>query len=397
MIELRQAENDPDQPFEKCLTVLASFKLMAKKINKKSPCPCGSGKRYEKCCRRKILAVNKAKEIFRQRDENRQRFVEQFGHIRVPQFLEMPDGAVTAIGSSLYKQTRPGDYTFLHAVHDHALLFFGETYLEEQEKKPLHLRHPALQWMYAYVEQTQRNEVTQSGAGAAWYRFAYDLYTIRDNANLEEIIKGRLLNVDRFQGVRHELWTAALFIAANFEIGFENEVDSSRKYPEFIAIDRESAAKIAVEAKSRHRRGVKGFSGGSRNPPGDKVDVRGLVVDAYQKESGLPLYVVVDVNLPPQTQEGDLERWLLELDSMMNDLAAEGYADPCPANAIFFHNDPSHYLTTERVGGEFDTLWIADYVPKNPRTPSEFTSVIRDRIMKAHKQRLHPPLKIPEM
>jgi len=370
---------------------------MAKRINKKSPCPCGSGKPYEKCHRRKVLAVNKVKEIFRRRDENRQRFVEQFGHIRVPQLLEMPDGAVTAIGGSLYKQTRPGDYTFLHAVHDHALLFFGETYLEEQEKKPLHSRHPALQWMYEYVEQTQRSEVSQTGAGAAWYRFAYDLYTIRDNANLKEIMKERLLNEDRFQGARHELWTAALFIAANFEIGFETEVDSSRKHPEFIAIDRESAAKIAVEAKSRHRRGVKGFSGGLQKPPGDKVDVRGLVVDAYQKESDLPLYVVIDVNLPPQTQKGDLERWLLELDNTMNDLAAEGYADPCPANAIFFRNDPSHYLTTERVGDEFDMLWIRDYVSKNPRTPSEFTSVIRDRIMKAHKQRLHPPLHIPEM
>lgn len=370
---------------------------MSKRINKKSPCPCGSGKRYEKCCRRKVLAVKKAKEIFRQRDENRQRFVEQFGHIRVPQLLGMPDGAITVIGNALYKQTRAGEYTFLHAVHDHALLFFGESYLEDQEKMPLSSRHPALQWMYEYVERTQTGEETQTGAGAAWYRFAYDLFTIRDNAKLEGIMKERLLDVDYFQGARHELWTAALFVAANFEINFEDEGDSTRKHPEFIAIDRESTARIAVEAKSRHRRGVKGFSGGVQQAPGDKVEVRGLLLDAYQKEGGLPLYVVVDVNLPPENKKGDLDSWLLELDSMLNDLAAEGYADPCPANAIFFHNDPSHYLVTQRVGGELDKLWITDYVPTNPKTPCEFTPIIRDRIMKAHKQRLHPPLKIPEM
>jgi hypothetical protein len=370
---------------------------MTKRLNKKSPCFCGSGKRYEQCCRRKVLVHRKAKEIFKQKDENRQKFVEKFGHIRVPQMLKMPDGVVSAIGGSIYKQTRPGDYTFLHVVHDHALLFFGETYLEEQEKKPLHSRHPALQWMYEYVEQTQTHQSSQTGAGAAWYRFAYDLYTIRDNANLEKIMKERLLDAKHFQGARHELWTVALFITANFEIEFENEIDNSRKHPEFVATDRESAAKIAVEAKSRHRRGVKGFSGGAKKPPGEEVGVRGLVIDAYQKEGDLPLYVVVDVNLPQQTQDLGLESWLLELDSLMNDLEAEGYADPCPANAIFFHNDPSHYLIAEQVGSEFDSLWIKDYVPTNPRAPDKLTTVIRDRILKAYKQRLHPPVDIPEM
>lgn len=311
--------------------------------------------------------------------------------------LDMPDGAITAVGNMLYKQTRAGEYTFLHAVHDHALLFFGESYLEEQEKMLLSSRHPALQWMYEYVERTQIGQETQTGAGAAWYRFAYDLFTIQDNAKLESILKQRLLDVDRFQGDRHELWTAALFIAANFEIDFEDESDSARKHPEFIAIDRESTARIAVEAKSRHRRGVKGFSGGVQRAPGHKVNVRALLLDAYRKESGLPLYVVIDVNLPPENKKGDLESWLLELDSMMNDLATEGYADPCPANAIFFHNDPSHYLVNERVGGELDNLWITDYVPTNPKTPCKFTPTIRDRITKAHKQRLHPPLNIPEM
>ena len=371
--------------------------MMAKRFNKKSPCSCGSGKRYEQCCRRKVLAIRHAKEIFRQKDENREKFVEQFGHIRPPQLLDMPDGMFACVGSSLYKQTRPGDYTFLHVVHDHALLFFGEDYLKEQEQIPLHSRHPALQWMYKYVEQTETGEVTQTGAGAAWYRFAYDLYTIRDNANLETVLRERLLDIDHFQGARHELWTTALFIAANFEINFENEADNSRKHPEFVATDRESTAKIAVEAKSRHRRGVKGFAGGALKPPGAKVGVRSLVIDAYQKESCLPLYVVVDANLPPQTQDYGLEGWLQELDCMMNDLAAEGYADPCPANAIFFHNDPSHYLVDERIGSKFDELWITDYVPMNPRTPNEFTSVIRDRILKAHRQRLHPPENIPDM
>ena len=370
---------------------------MSKRLLKKSPCSCGSGKRYEQCCRRKVLAIRKAKEIFRQKDKNKQIFIENFGHIRVPQMLKMPEGVITAIGGSIYKQSRPGDYNFLDAVHDHALLFFGDSYLEEQEKKPLISRHPALQWMYKYVEQTQSDAVIQSGAGAAWYRFAYDLYTIKDNAKLEKIMKERLLDVYHFQGARHELWTAALFITANFDIEFEDEVNNKQKHPEFIATDRETLTKIAVEAKSRHRRGIKGFSKGSYKLPGEEVGVRGLLTDAYKKVSNIPLYVVVDVNLPPETEEHGLEAWLLEMDNLMNDLAEEGYADPCPANAIFFHNDPSHYLTDDQIGNELERLWINHYVSVSPQIPNAFTTVIKDRILKAHKQRLHPPLDIPEM
>ena len=370
--------------------------MKGKRPNKKDSCPCGSGKRYEQCCRKKFLAVRKAQQIFKKKREDRKKFTEQFGHIRIPQMLKMPWGVVTSIGGALYKQTRPGNYTFLDVVHDHALLFFGESYLEEQEKLALHLRHPALQWMYIYIEQTQAGEITRSGAGAAWYRFAYDLFTIKDNAELENTMKDRILDIGSFQGARHELWTAALFITANFKIEYENEADNSQKHPEFIATDNETAAVIAVEAKSRHRKGIKGFLGGSQKQPGEEVGVRALLIDAYKKESGLPLYIVVDVNLPQETEEHGLDSWLQELDNMMNDLAAEGYADPCPANAIFFHNDPSHYLVGEQIGNENDTLWISDYVPKNPRTPNEFTSVIRDRIMKAHIQRLHPPANLPD-
>ena len=370
--------------------------MTKRRINKKSPCPCGSGKRYEKCHRRRDLAARKAIEIFRQRDVNRREFVEQYGHIRVPQMLDIHDGNVAVVGNEIYKQTRLEDSCFLHVVHDHALLFFGISYLEEQEKMPLSSRHPALQWMYSYVDQNQADNDAQTGAGAAWYRLAYDLFTIRDNASLEKIMKERLLDVGKFQGARHELWTAALFITANFEIEFEDETDNSRNHPEFVATDRESGTKIAVEAKSRHRRGVKGYSGGAFKTPGEEVGVRDLLVDAYQKASELPLYVIIDVNLPPQSEEYSHESWLLEIEKMMNDLAAEGYEDPCPANAIFFYNDPSHYLVDGHIGDESDALWIKEHVPQNARTPHELTLEICDRILKAYEQRVHPPVNIPD-
>jgi len=251
--------------------------------------------------------------------------------------------------------------------------------------------------MYIYVEHTQKlangdlsgDLPDNIGAGAAWYRFAYDLYTIKNNSKLEARLRQRLLNGGDFQSARHELWVASLFVAANFEIEYEDESDNSKTHPEFIATDRETMLKIAVEAKSKHRKGVKGFRGGSDREPAEKVDVRGLILDAYQKNIDLPYYIFVDVNLPPY-DKSYWDAWMNEIDSLMNDLTLEGYSDPCPANIIFFHNDPSHYLPESAIGNESDNLWITFYQSDTPKNPHPDID-INARVMKANQQRVAPP------
>lgn len=199
--------------------------------------------------------MQKAQKIFAEKEARHQAFIERYGHIRIPQMIDVWGGKVTMVGGSMFKQTRPGNYTFLHAVHDYALHFFSEEYLIKQESITMDKRHPALQWMYAYIDEVSSKNLRRIGAGAAWLRFAYDIHTISDNATLEAKLKERLLKYKSFQTARHELWTAALFIAAGFEINFVDETDSTKKHPEFIAIDKESGIKMAVEAKCRQSAG----------------------------------------------------------------------------------------------------------------------------------------------
>jgi hypothetical protein len=312
------------------------------------------------------------------------------------------DKMMVAIGGSIYRQSWDGEYTFMHAIHDHALEFFGVPMLEAEEKKPLDLRHPALQWMSAYVDHTNRlhkagntdANAKQIGAGAAWFRFAYDLHTIADNARLEAMMKTRLLDIGRFQGARHELWVAALCISAGFTLAFEDETDNSRTHFEFVAVDRFSSTRVAVEAKSRHRFGVKGFASGKDISPGATVGIRDLVLSAYKKATDLPFYVFVDVNLPPASTEEVWEGWISEIDKTMWELEQEGYFSPSTDNAIFFVNDPSHYLRDERIGLSSDRLWMKHFQATEPRTPHPTPDVI-DRFRKAQKQRLVPPLEFP--
>ena len=202
----------------------------------------------------------------------------------------------------------------------HALHFFGIDYLEQAEEKPFHQRNTMILWMHAYVDHLQELErqgknaeiKRQVGVAAAWFRFAYDLFTIRDNAKVERRLKEGLLDNRHFQSARYELWVAALCITAGFDLDFEDETDTSNRHPEFIATDRYSSAMIAVEAKSRHRRGVQGFAEGVDVKPGNKVDIRGIVLDGYKKSSAFPLYIFVDVNLPPVEEVDVWQKWMQE-------------------------------------------------------------------------------------
>ncbi len=371
-----------------------------KRAGLKQPCHCGSGVRYDKCHYRRDRAAQGAIKIFQEKQQVREIFISKHGQINKPQLLKMGDSNIVAIGNQIFRQANPGPYNFINAIVDYALHVFGNAFLEAEENKPFENRHPAIQWLHAsgdhhnatLARKDAKTEDFQFGIGAAWIRLAYDLYIIHDNAELQEVMIKRLKDVDTFQAARHELWVAALFVAAGFEINFEDESDNSKRHPEFIAVEKETGMKVAVEAKSRRRQGVKGFTGGHPFAKADKVGARGLVVDAYKKAEDIPLYVFVDVNLPPATVEQQ-QVWFQELDDMMNDLALEGYCDPCPAHAVFFYNDPSHFVD-RLISNDTDHLWIKYYADKKPDKP--YPKNIIERIMTAHHQRANPPEDIPD-
>ena len=301
--------------------------------------------------RAKVFAEVQAK--FAEKAFARERFRERYGFARPPVATKMGDKWMMAIGGSIYRQTKEGGYNFVNAIHDHALSFFGPELVAEQTAIPFERMHPAMQWLDMVVARDEKlrqagafvdnDPARQSGAGAAWSRLAYDLYTIADNGELSAGLRRRLTSGTDFQGARHELRVAAQCVVAGFDLTYEDERDSSKTHPEFIAKDRFSDLRVAVEAKSRHRHGVQGFKGGHPGIPGRKIDARRLILDAFKKETKLPLYVFIDLNLPAR-DDADWQRWMEELDQTIQDLHVEGYMADCPANALFFSNDPSHYV-----------------------------------------------------
>jgi hypothetical protein len=233
------------------------------------------------------------------------------------------------------------------------------------------------------AEQPGDPYATQRGAGAAWLRFAFDLYTISDNAELQAILRRRLLSPTDFQAARYELKIAALWIAAGFTLEFENERNVRTTHPEFVAVDRFSDLRVAVEVKSRHRPGIQGF-GSAETAVAPRPNVRTQLMAAYRKQVDLPLYVFIELNLPPATHD-ERNDWVEEIYQTIADMDDEGYHSPSPANLVVFTNDPSHYSLRERIDSETHNLWWLPHQFQAPRVPHPAID-LRERIEKAFRQ-----------
>ena len=174
-------------------------------------------------------------------------------------------------------------------------------------------RHPIVQWYQHFCDTQKRAtrdaagiyEVDRDGVSAAFMILAYDLYVLRHHGKLQREVLKRLRRHDHFFGARYELFVAALFVRAGFDIAYEDESDSSRKHPEFVATHRATRFVMAVEAKARHR---KLKAGDSRPAAG----VKRLLMNAAKKRTAFPYVVLVDVNLPPDAATGP-PSWMPEI------------------------------------------------------------------------------------
>jgi hypothetical protein len=161
-------------------------------------------------------------------------------------------------------------------------------------------------------------KMSWTGDVASLLTLAYDLFTVGDNAQLQNRLLKRLRHRDQYQGARYELFVIATCVRAGFSVEYEDETDGSRTHPELIATHKRTGLKVAIEAKSRHREGVLGFK--SRTPAATNVPdshragVGRLLTDAALKEPKRPYVVFVDVNLPDTPiSDGGGPEWYREV------------------------------------------------------------------------------------
>ena len=195
----------------------------------------------------------------------------------------------TAVGNQLhYAKTHN---TFIDFLGDFIRSVLSPEWGNSEIRKPLQERHIILQWydaICAFQKKTMGDDPTvvhtvqTTGLISAYYGLAYNLYLLQHNVELQQYLVGRLKRSESFYAAYYETYVAAWFILAGFSLRLEDEQDSSRTHPEFIAT--RNGQSYSVEAKARQA--GKGH-----------LDVGNQLYKALSIESHYPRVVFIDLNL----------------------------------------------------------------------------------------------------
>lgn len=226
----------------------------------------------------------------------------KYGYVRKIVHCNIKDFKCVTVGktSLLDKQW----LTFPDFLMDYFKIVLGKEWWDQNVFITETEQHPIIDWNRKIVQFQNMQKINSNGfyksepnsAMKSYLLLAYDLYTIAHNYELHNKVIKRLRNKKEFQGALFELFVASLFIRAGFKINYSNESDPSEKHPEFFAEIPQTNQLIAVEAKSRHRKGLLGIKGETKEKM--KMRVTKLINSAFKKSPNQPFIIFIDLNLP---------------------------------------------------------------------------------------------------
>lgn len=379
------------------------------KQGRNSICSCGSGKKFKRCHgefkRNEVLTpyprplppeiISQIKEHYSKQFMHK----EKYGDIKEIISVEFNGQRVVATGNKLnYSSEWKVFPDFLnHFLPDELGSEWGRRQLTLQDDD----QNPVIHWRSSMIQSQINSRRDKDGligscdGGAnAWTRLAYDLYLIRQNSELKKKILSRLRDNVSFQGARFEVAVAAMMLASGYELTFSTE-SGPGKHPEFFAKNKTNGITLAVEAKSKHRNGVMGFSGSPKEVTSDFSGIRKLLMDALNKDTKEPLLVFIELNLPfPLVVSDEANKIAKELKLMWNTVQEKDWLNGFPAIGVFFYNDCSPwYLNKELPEGQ-SPIWGLSFKAANSRHIFESESLLV-RIGQGCLQRSNIPVEFP--
>lgn len=299
-------------------------------------CPCSSGRKYKHCHGAPVPPLRPVPPILEKpaarADAERIQRERQQG-LGKPIIAAMFEGErLVAVKNRLLHSKRWR--TFEDFLFDYIKVAMGSAWGNAELAKPAEQRHPVLVWYQkacAYLNQFIKepgkvHPTSGTGAVAGYLHLAYDLYAIDHNAELQEKLLARLRHRESFSGARYELYVAATFVRAGFDIEFENEDDRDTSHCEFTATYRKTGRRFSVEAKRRE---------------GRRDRIGHLFNNALAKNANHTRVIFIDINArddsPGEQRPGFLEKALRRMRSF------EGQplnGQPRPPAYVFVTNTP---------------------------------------------------------
>ncbi len=353
------------------------------KIDVNKPCPCGSGKKYKKCC--KDIDQIRKKEIPEEAiiylnktvlQENKLR--EQGIYINYVNPIIFQGRKVWGLGNKAY-YNRPPNETFHEFIVFILRITLGKEWwdkeLASQEKHFImkcFLYHFEWKQKNSQIPNNKINDNVWVGKPDGWSKtlvsLAFDVCSLIHKQRLPEHLLDRLKNKNEYQGVRYEIAIAAIFARLDCDIDFNvDDKKIKNKHCEFIATHRETNTSIAVEVKSRHRKGVIHHKGEYSEEKALRGDIGRLLNKALKQNPGdKPFMIFIDLNSPITPDiEMQNKKWFKDIEKKISNFDAPMPGNPDPFKGIFFTNYSYHYQTqNEAETGEH--LSIIPFYSKFP-------------------------------
>jgi hypothetical protein len=331
-------------------------------------------------------------EAIEKNNQRRIQYLEPLGiYVNFPEPAIYKGNKFWMLGSRLWYE-RPSMETFHEFLIFVLYQMLGEGWRDEQ----LGFQNPEKHFIYRCAEEFDKFRwensnsekvnglwaVSPNGYVRSLLSLAFDVASLFHTEHVPTDIFNRLKTRDQYQGARYEIAIAAIFARLGYKITFLDEQNVKETHPEFIAEDLDTNERIAIEVKSKEKRGVLHVSGAESEGQILRGDVGRLYRHALRQNPGnMPFVVFIDVNVPQDPNiPWEQKPWIKDIDDIEKKALPHGPANPNPCTALIYTNFSYHYQTENEALPAENLITWASY----PVFPIKRLDFIQ-RLMKALK------------
>lgn len=346
------------------------------KIGRNEKCPCGSGKKYKKCCLSKSESIDLTSMMESANMKlavDSEILMNKGIYVNFVRPVHFNGKKVWVLGNRVYHD-EPPSITFSEFILRVLQREFGKDWWEENQNLPIDKQHYIFRafnqfelWKKRPKKDTKTGPDGSKGAFPDGWTYnllslAFDISMLIHRADeVPAELLDRLRNKNEFQGARYEVAVASIFARIGCNIKFIDNKNNKNRHPEFIAELPEENIKVAVEAKSKRRPGVIHESGDADIKNLKKTRIVPLVNEALKQNPGdIPFIIFVDIN-QPQSLSKTPEEHVKRLIKATENLRVSPQDKPEEFSLLYITNYSGQFLEEEQMVKTYPTFVLPSF------------------------------------